>query len=95
MIKRFSDFASEDVGFTGDKLKLDTILGKEIVVKNFKVADSRFNDNKVLTLQFELDGIDYITFTGSGVLLDQVEKYKDMMPFIAKVEKINKFYSFT
>lgn len=95
MIKRFSDFASEDVGFTGDKLKLDDVLGKDIIVKSFKVADSKFNDNKVLTLQFELDDVDYITFTGSRVLLDQAERHKEMMPFITKIEKINKFYSFT
>lgn len=95
MIKRFSDFASEDVGFTGDKLKLDEILGKDIIVKSFKVNDSKFKDSKVLTLQFELDDVDYIAFTGSGVLLDQAERYKEMMPFITKIEKINKFYSFT
>lgn len=98
-MKRFSDFASDDAVFTGDKKKLDDILSKDIVVKGYKIADSKYSrgngNDKVLTLQFELDGVDYITFTGSSVLIDQAEKYEDEMPFVAKIEKVNKFYSFT
>ena len=79
---------------TGDKIKIDNILGKEIIVKKYKIGNSRFNDGKLLTLQFELDRKEYIVFTGSSVLIEQSEKYKNEMPFITKIEKINKFYSF-
>lgn len=94
-MKRFSDFATNDTVMTGDKIKLDDILSKEIVIKGFKVADSKYNKSKVLTLQFELNEKEYIVFTGSNVLIEQSEKYKDEMPFIVKIEKINKFYTFT
>jgi len=98
-MKKFSDFATDDGVLTGDKLKLDDVLGKEIIVKGYKISDSKYGkngeDKKVLTLQFELEGINYIIFTGSKVLMDQVEKYKDEIPFITKIEKINNFYSFT
>ena len=93
-MKRFSDFATNDAAMTGDKIKIDNILGKEIIVKKYKIGNSRFNDGKLLTLQFELDRKEYIIFTGSSVLIEQSEKYKNKMPFIAKIEKINKFYSF-
>lgn len=94
-MKRFSDFATEDMAITGDKIKLDSILGKEIVVKGYKISDSKYNKGNLLTLQFELEKKEYIVFTGSSVLIEQIEKYKDEIPSIAKIEKINKFYSFT
>ncbi|UGB31720.1 hypothetical protein [Metabacillus sp. B2-18] len=98
-MKRFSDFASDDAILTGDKMKLNDILGKELIVKGYKVADSKYKRgngaDRVLTLQFELGGVDHITFTGSNVLIDQVEKYKDEMPFVSKIEKVNNFYSFS
>jgi hypothetical protein len=83
----------------GDKIKIDSILGREVIVKGFKITDSKFvksgNDNKLLTLQIELDNKEYIVFTGSTVLIGQSEEYKKEMPFVAKIEKINNFYTFT
>ena len=94
-MKKFSDFATGDASITGDKTKLDDILEKEIVVKGFKIADSKYNDGQVLTLQFDLEDKEFIIFTGSSVLIKQIEKYQDEIPFTTKVEKINKFYTFT
>ena len=97
-MKRFSDFATKTNVMAGDKIKIDEILDKEIEIIGYKVSDSKFqklNNDKVLTLQFKLDGVDRILFTGSRVLLEQVEKYKDEIPFTAKIEKVNKFYTFS
>lgn len=94
--KRFSDFAKEPNAMTGDKIKIDEVLGKEIEVMGFKLGDSKQKTGtKVLTLQFKVDDVERILFTGSNVLIEQVERYKDEMPFLAKIEKINKFYTFT
>ncbi len=98
-MKNFADFATDDGVLTGDKLKLDDVLSKEIIVKGYKISDSKYGknneDKKVLTLQFELEGINYIVFTGSKVLMGQVEKYEVEIPFMTKIEKVNTFYSFT
>lgn len=94
-MKKFSDFATDDTAITGDKLKLEDILGKEIVVKGYKVTDSKYNNGKLLTLQFDLEEKEYIIFTGSSVLMKQIEKYKDEMPFATTIEKVNKFYTFS
>lgn len=97
-MKKFSDFATETNAITGDKIKIEEVLGKEIEITGYKISDSKYqklNMDKVLTLQFNLDGIGRILFTGSGVLLNQVEKYKDEMPFVTKIERINKFYTFS
>lgn len=95
LVKKFSDFAKAEIGFNGDKLKIDEILGRDIIVENYKIGDSKYNDKQMLTIQFKLDGVDYIVFTGSRVLMNQCEKYKDEMPFGAKIEKVNKYYTFT
>jgi len=94
-MKKFSDFATGDASITGDKAKLDDILGKEVTIKGFKLANSKYNDGQVLTLQFDLENKEFIVFTGSSVLIKQIEKYKEEIPFTTKIEKINKFYTFT
>ncbi len=93
-MKKFSDFSSEK-GLTGDKMKLESILGKEIEVKSYNVNKSKYSDGDVLKLQFNFDGKEYIVFTGSKVLIEQCEKYKEELPFVAKIEKIEKYYTFT
>ena len=95
-MKRFSDFAQEPTAMTGEKVKMDDLLGKEIEVTGYKIGDSKQKvGTKLLTLQFKLDGEERILFTGSNVLLEQVEKYEDQLPFLATIKKVNKFYTFT
>lgn len=95
-MKRFSDFASGNEVMTGDKIRIDDVIGKEIKVVGYKVSNSKQKEGtKVLTLQFHLDGTERILFTGSSVLLDQAEKYSHEMPFVTKIERVNKFYTFT
>jgi len=97
-MKRFSDFATESSAITGDKIKIEEVLDKEIEVIGYKISDSKYakvKDGKVLTLQFNLDGVGRILFTGSNVLMEQIEKYKDEIPFFAKIIKVNKFYTFS
>lgn len=95
-MKRFSDFAKEDSIMNGDKIKIGDIVGKEIEIVDCKIGNSKFEGKKLLTLQIKLNGEDRVVFTSSGVLIDQSEKYKNEMPFIATIEKVNnRFYSFT
>jgi len=95
--KRFSDFAEEEKPVGGDKVKIESILNKEIRVTYYKVKKSKYaknNSEQCLTVQFEVDGIKKIFFTGSGVLLDQLEKYGHEIPFMATVKKIDRYYTF-
>lgn len=97
-MKRFADFAAETTAITGDKIKIEDVLDKEIEVVGYRISDSKYvkaNIDKVLTLQFKLNGENRILFTGSSVLIEQAEKYKDEMPFIATITKVNKFYTFS
>lgn len=94
---RFSDFATDQHQLEGDKLSVEEVINQEIVVTCFRVQKSKFNngDGTLLTLQFELNGKKHIIFTGSNVLKSQVETYKDKLPFITTIKKINKYLTFT
>ncbi len=96
--KRFNDFAREDRPLEGSKLKIDEIINREILVKDFKVRNSRFEKKdceKCLTLQFEMNGELHVLFTGSNVLIDQIEKYRHEIPFLTTLKKIDRYYTFT
>ena len=93
--KKFSDFAKEESFLDGEKFRIDEILNKEILITDYKINDSKYNDSKCLKLQFEIDNTKHIFFTGSNVLADQIEKYKDEIPFLTIIKKINKYYTFT
>ena len=94
-MKKFSDFAKENI-LDGDKTKIDDILNKEIEIIGYSIKNSRFSKNKngeYLTLQINLNGEKYIIFTGSDVLIEQIKKYQNEIPFLATIRKINKYYS--
>ena len=96
-MKKFKDFVKEPI-LDGDKLKIDDILNQEIIILGCIIKDSRYAKNdsgKYLTLQFELNEKKYIVFTGSDVLIDQMGKYEDEVPFVSTIRKINRYYSLT
>lgn len=92
---KFSDFAEENKLFEGDKKRIDEILNQEILILNFKIKDSKQRQGtSYATIQFRQDDKNYIIFTGSEVIIDQLSKYKDNMPFYAVIKKIDKYYTF-
>jgi hypothetical protein len=97
---RFSDFAEkEEMVLDGEKVRIDSILNKEIIIHAFKVRQSKFERgcNKCATVQFyeENDERKRIFFTGSSVIISMLEKYSDKLPFITMVKKIDKYYTFS
>lgn len=96
--KRFSDFAEEASPMDGTKLKIEDVINKEILVINCKIKESKYsktNSSKCLMLQFEMDGNRYVLFTGSSVLLEQMEKYKEEIPFLTTIKKVDRYYTFS
>lgn len=94
-IHRFSEFA-KDVALDGEKKRLSEILNQEITVIGQNITQSKKNTGKCLKLQYKMkDGKTYITFTGSAVLIKQIEEYRDMIPFVAVIKQVGKYFSFT
>mgnify|MGYP000893345884 CR=1 FL=1 len=92
-IKKFSDFAKNQV-IDGEKIKLDDILNIDIIITAYRVNNSKFKQEKYLQLQFELDNIRHVLFTGSSVLIKQIEEYESNIPFLVKIIKIKNYYTF-
>ena len=96
--KRFSDFAEEDGPLEGEKVRIDSILNQEILVTGHKIKKSKYTKEgaeQCLTVQFQIDENTKIFFTGSNVLIEQLEKYGHEMPFVATVKKIDRYYTFS
>lgn len=96
----FSDFADATGPLEGEKLKLDDVINKAIVVTGFKVSKSKYQDNgdgQYVTIQFREPDSDelQVLFTGSRVLREQCQAYCDKMPFKAVIKRINQYYTFT
>jgi len=97
--KRFGDFADEPSMFDGAKARIEDVLNKEIKVIGSKIGSSKYTKNKsglCLTLQFVDDeGRRLILFTGSDVLIGQIQKYEKEIPFYATIKKIDRYYLLT
>lgn len=99
-IKRFSDFAKEELRLDGKKIKIDDILNKDIIVMSYTLADTKYGKNKCgkyATVQFNYEGNEekYIFFTGSDILIEQLSRYKEEIPFETEIKKINRYYTFS
>lgn len=95
-MKKFSDFSSEGDVFDGEKVKLATLLDKEICILQYKIRMSKYQDKheNYAIVQFtdtDENGEHKIFFTGSGVVMEQLEKYEDELPFQTTLKKIDKY----
>ena len=96
--KRFSDIATgKDLPIDNFvKVKIDSILNKEMTLLGFEIFKSKFNKGLCTVLKFiDSEGHKIKVFTGSHVLENQCRKYIDEMPFITKLIKTDKYYSFS
>jgi len=94
--KQFKDFAGEHQPLDGAKVKIADVFNKEIQVLKYRLQPSKYHDKlPCLQLQFEMDDKHHVLFTSSTVLIEQVEAYKDELPFYATVKQVGKYYTFT
>ncbi|MDR1684885.1 MAG: hypothetical protein LBR82_00315 [Desulfovibrio sp.] len=98
-VKRFSDFASK-APLRGEKYKLNELLGKEIVVMNFRTKATQYPERSgdLVIIQFVFpDDPDkvYVTFSGSEVLKRGLIEYKDNLPFLTTIIKVKNYLTFS
>jgi hypothetical protein len=97
-MKRLNEFADDDLALDGEKVKIDDLVGEEIFISNFRIGRSKYEregSGEYLTLQFSFEevGTAKILFTGSAVIIRQIKKYADQIPFIATIVKVNRYYA--
>ena len=92
----FAVFARGKLPLPGVKMRLDQILNREILVTDFRIMKSKHHPGQeCLQFQYLLDSQVCVSFTGSGVLMDQISSVGDNIPFNTTVVKIDRYYSFS
>lgn len=83
--------------FVGEKIKVEKIFNVPIKVLGFKIEPSKQKPGTdLLTIQIEKKDEKRIIFTGSTVLMDQIQRVpKDKFPFEATIVGENDYYEFT
>ncbi|QHC84947.1 hypothetical protein AS589_09280 [Empedobacter brevis] len=83
--------------FVGDKIKINKILNKEIIIQKFKIEDSKAKQGtKCLTLQIEYKEENHIIFTGSKILQEMIIQVpEDGFPFKTIIVLNNERLEFT
>jgi hypothetical protein len=99
VMKRFSEMDIAPLHtFIGDSIKIDKVIGKEIVIDTYRIVESKYNKNesgKCLHLQIEFDNEKRVLFTGSDRLMNQINQVvKEDFPFIAKIERRGRGFEF-
>jgi len=99
-MKSFKDFGIKPAltSMLGDKIKIDRILNRQIIVHDYRIEDSKYGNgsSKCLYLQIELNGIRNVVFTGSAVLIDLIQQVpKSEFPFTSTIIKDNERFEFT
>ncbi len=99
-MKSFSEFKipAPTGSFTGEKIKIAKIMNREIVVLDSRIDDSKYPKNKsgkVLLMQLEIDGEKRVLFTGSDVLISQIQHVqKEDYPFTVTIVKEGEHFQF-
>lgn len=83
--------------FVGDKVPVKKLINQSITVIDYKIEPSKKKENtQLLTLQIEKSGDKRIVFTGSKVLIDQINRVpKEKFPFATVISDENDYYEFT
>lgn len=97
-MNQFKDFniITEEKGFVGDKIKMDRILNREIVVIDYRIENSKFKQgDKCLYLQIKIGEIYHVVFTSAAILMRNIQKIpKENFPFTATIVKENDRFEF-
>lgn len=96
-MKKFSDLGikNEINHFYGDKIKINKIVNKEIIVQDYKIQKSKF-DGDYLQMQIKMNNVVYVVFTGSSVLIKTIQLIdKEKFPFITTIINDSDHFEFT
>lgn len=88
-MKAFSELGIRSKNLTGEKLEITEIINKNITVLDYRAGDSKYSrDGTCLTLQIEYEGEKRVIFTGSRVLLEDIQKPEVTFPFTTTIIKV-------
>lgn len=94
---KFSDFAENVQPMDGKKVKIIDLVDKPVIVLGFKIKNSSFvkGCGRYAAIQTDIGGEHFVSFTGSAILIEQLEKYGDRVPFSTIIRQIDRYYTFS
>lgn len=98
-MKQFKDFniQTKEV-LIGEKISIHKVLNRPVIVISSRVTESKFskNNSKCLALQIELEGAKRVLFSGSQILIKQIEQVPEgEYPFETEIIKQGEHFEFT
>ena len=90
-MKNFSDMGIAITRtFTGDRIKISKVENLDIIIKDYKIMESKIQNNKgngqCLYLHIELNGEDRVLWGNYKFLIEQIKQVpKEHMPFKVKI----------
>lgn len=96
-MKKFKELGikAPDDGLIGEKININKVINKNIIVKKFRISDSKFRGNR-LDLQIELDGENRVMFLGSKTLIKMIEQVQaEDFPFETVIVRENNRLEFS
>jgi hypothetical protein len=101
-MKSFSQFniQAPSRGFEGEKVKMNKILNREIVVHDFRIEDSKVfkekGSGKCLQLQISFSNEKHVVFTSASGLIEVIQQIPaNGFPFTTTIVEENDRYIFT
>lgn len=97
----FKDFGIKPKikSFEGEKIKIERIINKVIIIEDFKIGVSKFKEKgngDVLTVQIMVDNTKRVLFTGSVNLMEMIQQVpKEQFPFTTTIIRENERFEFT
>jgi hypothetical protein len=74
---------------TGDKIEIVDVLDKKIEILDYRVKESKYSrDGMCLTLQIKFEGKIWVVFTGSKVLLEEIQSLTVWEKFTTTIIKV-------
>lgn len=91
------DIKPNITSFIGDKVKVKSLFNQPITILDYKIGRSSAKPGTdLLTLQIEKSGEKRVVFTGSKVLIDQINRVtKEKLPLVTTIKGDNDYYEFT
>jgi hypothetical protein len=80
------------VDYRGERIDIDSLVGQEFVIQEYKCLPSKFGKGTFLLMQIEYKGKPYILSTGSQVVQDQLQHVEKKPPFKTKMTKPGRYY---
>jgi hypothetical protein len=103
-MKQFKDLKIKltEKKLIGDSIDIEKILGKEIVVEDFRIEDTRIEkfrkqgSDKCLWMQFLLNGEHRVVFSSSKYLMEAILQVQEGdFPFTTTIVEKSKRFEFT